>query len=139
MRIPDEVKIDDSDIKMLSELGYVSMSVHSTKYVRLNTNEYLHRVLMQPSEGMVVDHINGDPTDNRRANLQVCTQSKNCYKKQVKDRGIVRGVCWFPQTSRWVARITIDGKRKHLGYFKEYDAAVAARRDAERKLQDGIL
>ena len=43
----------------------------------------MHRQIMQPGEGLVVDHINHDPLDNTRDNLRVCTQGQN-MKNQKK-------------------------------------------------------
>lgn len=41
--------------------------------------EYLHIFLMKPKKGLVVDHINRNPLDNRRCNLRVVTQKVNTY------------------------------------------------------------
>lgn len=37
-----------------------------------------------------------------------------------------KGVSWYPNTKRWQARITANGKRKLLGYFKEEEEAILA-------------
>ena len=39
----------------------------------------MHRFLMNPLKGMVVDHINGITLDNRRKNLRVCTYQENAF------------------------------------------------------------
>lgn len=38
---------------------------------------YLHRALMKPPKGLSVDHVDGDPTNNRRSNLRICTHAEN--------------------------------------------------------------
>jgi hypothetical protein len=37
-----------------------------------------------------------------------------------------KGVRWFKKASKWAARITIDGKNTHLGYFYDEEAAARA-------------
>lgn len=37
----------------------------------------MHREIMKPPKGLVVDHRNGDGLDNRRSNLRVCTTAEN--------------------------------------------------------------
>jgi len=44
----------------------------------------MHRVVMNAPEGMDVDHISGDPLDNRKENLRICTRSENCRNKNVR-------------------------------------------------------
>jgi len=39
--------------------------------------QFMHRWLMEPPDDLVVDHINGDGLDNRRANLRICTAEEN--------------------------------------------------------------
>lgn len=80
-----------------------------------------------------IDHINGDRTDNRLANLRVVCRSQNAKNLSVKS-GEMRGIYWYAPTKRWVAKINHQRRMLHLGYFKDKNAAIAARREAERKL-----
>lgn len=45
--------------------------------------------------------------------------------------GRILGVAHHRKSGGWQATLQVDGKRKHLGFFKTYDEAVAARRRAE--------
>lgn len=56
---------------------------HRVTYCRGASGMYLHGLLMNPPPGMVVDHINGDGLDCRRANLRVCTPSENALNTHV--------------------------------------------------------
>jgi hypothetical protein len=44
--------------------------------------EHLHRIVMNSPEGMHVDHINGDPLDNRRENLRIVNRSQNLLNRR---------------------------------------------------------
>ena len=39
--------------------------------------ELMHRKIMNPVDGLDVDHINHNTIDNRRENLRVCTRKEN--------------------------------------------------------------
>lgn len=78
-----------------------------------------------------IDHINGDPTDNRIANLRCVTRQQNAKNRSVKSGGS-RGVYWYAPTSRWAVKIHSGGKMHHVGYFLDRSDAIKARRDAEK-------
>ena len=72
-----------------------------------------------------IDHINGDPTDNRIANLRETTQQQNLWNSRAKshNKSGLKGVSWHKQRQVWRADIRAQGKKKHLGYFETKEAA----------------
>ena len=75
---------------------------------------------------IVVDHINGDPLNNRADNLQLVTQRKNTSKDKKGGSSKYIGVCWGNAAKKWLAHICIGGKPKYLGRFtEELEAAEA--------------
>lgn len=56
---------------------YVTAHVYENKDWTTPKIVYLHRLIMKPAGGLVVDHISGDGLDNRRSNLRVVTKSQN--------------------------------------------------------------
>lgn len=73
------------------------------------------------------DHINGNKLDNRRENLFRGGQSnniRNINKKTATSTSQFAGVGWYKRYKKWRARIHIDKKYHHLGYFEnEVEAA----------------
>lgn len=101
-------------------------------------NYTAHRVAWALHHGewptATVDHINGDPTDNRIANLRDVScgeNNKNQSRKKTNTSGRV-GVHKASNADRWIARININGKHKHVGCFKNYEDACFARWIAEQ-------
>ena len=91
----------------------------------------MHRVINQTPDGLDTDHINGDKLNNRRCNLRSCTRQQNQFNKGFsantgsKHKGVYLLIC-HKKYQYWIARININGERKHLGCFKmELDAALA--------------
>ena len=90
----------------------------------------VHRFLAEPSALLVVDHINGDGLDNRRANLRVCTRGENArnrrYQSWSAGKSGFRGVTWKSDIELWEARVGAFGKRYGAGLYEtEEDAARA--------------
>jgi hypothetical protein len=83
--------------------------------------------LMNPPEGLIVDHINGDGLDNRRENLRICTHAENMRnrRKLKQGRSQYKGVRLEP-SGRWRAVIKYEGEMIHIGCFDtENQAAIA--------------
>ena len=96
---------------------------------------YLSRFIMNAPSNMVVDHINHDPLDNRKCNLRLCTQGDNMANRKVQKNNSsgVTGVTWHSRTNKWRAYINKNHKKIYLGYYNDFDKAVEARKQAEKK------
>lgn len=74
--------------------------------------------IMNPPAGTEVDHINGNPLDNRRENLRIVTPQNNARNKvHRKNSSGYTGVTWVKRINRWQATITVNNKTLNLGYF----------------------
>ena len=112
----------------INDNGYV-ITVDRTTGKRMR----LHRLVMGVDGDLVVDHINHDKTNNCKSNLRVCTQSnnvKNRSNKKNSSSGFM-GVSWNKKSNKWHARIKVDGKLKHLGYYTDINEAIRVRIHSE--------
>jgi hypothetical protein len=88
----------------------------------------LHHLILPPSAGLEVDHVNGDRLDCRRANLRLATHEENMRNTDRRSSNVsgYKGVSWHRQKRRWRARITVGGKERTIGYYQSVtDAALA--------------
>lgn len=75
---------------------------------------------------LFVDHINGNPNDNRIANLRLADRTQNSANRLSSGNSTSRylGVCYVKRTGKWQA--SIGTPRTYLGqYLTEKEAAVA--------------
>jgi hypothetical protein len=97
-------------------------------------NIFMHRLIMNPPAGMVVDHINQNRWDNRRSNLRVCTQAENLRnRRSCRGTSRFKGVHWNARIRKWVASICLNRQLMHLGYF---DTEIAAAHAYDRKARE---
>lgn len=82
-----------------------------------------------------IDHINGDKTDNRLANLRDVTGAENSrnQKRRSTNTSGLTGVSLHKKSGKWVAMVKGDGRVRNLGYFNTKEAAFAARQAANRR------
>lgn len=78
-------------------------------------------------KGTQIDHINGNPADNRPCNLRLATRSQNQANSHYDpaERGVTQRL-----NGCWEARIRVRGKPIYLGYFPSKDLAIKAYKDA---------
>ena len=102
---------------------------------------WLHKEIMRAEKGQIVDHINHDPTDNRRANLRFATGTENSRNRKIgkNSTGYV-GV--IKHRNKWRAFITAGTKTKtYLGVYDTPEEAAHARDEAVKKMHGafGVL
>ncbi len=113
--------------------GYITITVDGEAH-------YAHRLAWMLvhgpiPEGMEIDHIDHDPSNNRIANLRLVSVRDNKANQRGNSRNTsgITGVFWAKHANAWSAQIKAHGVVHHLGYFKNLDAAAASRKAAEEK------
>lgn len=112
--------------------GYVLLTYSSGPH----RGKVFARHLMNVTDSNTVDHINGNPLDNRRENLRVCTHQQNCFNRgghSNKKSGLPKGVFKTKLANWYCAKIMLHGKSIHLGQFYGIEAAKEA---YEKKAQE---
>jgi HNH endonuclease/AP2 domain len=104
--------------------GYISIKVDGRSY-RAHHLVRLYVRGVWPEPGYEVDHINGDKTDNRLANLRHSTRSQNQANMPARadNKCGLKGVCVHKQSGKWEAQIQASGKKLHLGMFESPELA----------------
>jgi hypothetical protein len=73
----------------------------------------------------VLDHIDGNPSNNRLENLRECSQSENNRNKGIAVNNTTgfRGVTYCKKTKKFKSTACLNGKKIHLGYFSTGEEA----------------
>ena len=143
MTQPQYAKVDPADYKRLRGYEWFAKKARKSFYARgcvadsktaKGKTTYMHQKILEVPQGLVVDHINHDGMDNRRANLRAATRAQNIRnrKKFAKSSGSkYKGIYFRKNTRKWEVLITFERKKIFLGCFRsEIDAAKAYDRAA---------
>ncbi len=145
MAQPKYAKVDPGDYERLRKYEWLAHKGGNCFYTRgyvpvdkagKKRLIYMHQMVIEVPEGMVIDHINHDGMDNRSANLRPATHAQNMRHRK-KYLGAMyskyKGVHWHKLQKRWYSRITFEKKNIHLGCFRDEIEAAKAYDNAARK------
>jgi hypothetical protein len=97
----------------------------------------MHREILRPPDHLIVDHINHNGLDNRKANIRPATRSQNNFNRLIiKRKGAsskYKGVAWKKSKEKWRAQIHVNGQCKFIGYFEDEKQAAKAYDEAAKK------
>ena len=135
--------VDDEDFEYLNQWKWYANNLcgkfYAVRSKRINKKYagylLMHRVIMNPIKGFVVDHCNGDTLNNTKSNLRVCTYSQNRMNsvKTVYNKSGHKGVCWHKTGNKWVSKIEINKTVHYLGLFYDLKEAAKAYNEAAIK------
>lgn len=106
----------------------------------LGQNYMAHRVIWALAYGEWpredIDHIDGNPSNNRLDNLRAVTTTENQRNKSipVTNTSGCLGVRWVEEKQKYRVEVGEDGKRKHIGFYADKLNAMIARDAASRAL-----
>ena len=128
--------VDNADYDKLRKFKWSPMTRKRTTYAfrtfyradGLRTSVYLHRVVTNASDGLEVDHINGNGLDNRRENLRVVSKTVNMRNSYKHRSGVIPGIHKRPD-GRYTIQQWARGTVQYVGSARTIE-------DAIRKLDD---
>ena len=116
--------------KALNGNGYFTVKIQ-------NKNYPVHRIIWLYVNGnfpsQEIDHKNRIRNDNRLCNLRAVSRIDNCQNISLPrhNKSGHIGVSWFKKQKSWTVYVKVNKKNKWLGYYKNLDDAVVARKAGE--------
>jgi hypothetical protein len=123
--------VDADDYYRLAKFPWQALKGTSTFYAIRGRNRkhlMMHREIMNPPAGLIVDHIDHNGLNNCKVNLRLCSVAQN-VRNSVAQSGSsskYKGVHWHRGMRKWAVLIHFNDKRYRLGHFTdEIEAAKA--------------
>lgn len=129
-------KVSPEDYDELSKFKWHATTTHNGNYAarcvrksdtKRAVNVYMHRQILKAcdSNEFEVDHINGDPLDNRRENLRLVEHHQNAKNQTCQDNvsSKFKGVYWSTNDNSWVVQIKENGRYRTIHGIQSEDIA----------------
>jgi hypothetical protein len=113
--------VDDEDYPVLSRWKWQcspdGYAVHATHVHGKSVKILMHRFLISPARGQIVDHIDGNKLNNQRANLRIATRAQNAQNtRMARSLSGFKGV--RTEGDSFLSVIEYGGDMIRLGRFK---------------------
>lgn len=152
--MPKLISLTQGHFAIVDEADYADLAKHRWYAVRYKKNSvpvtyaarkvrvgekrtilFMHQAIMNPPDGMLVDHRDSDGLNCQRSNMRIVSHSQNGMnrRRDARNTSGASGVTLHKGTGKWKASIGINGENKHLGYFNSFEEAVSVRHAAEKE------
>jgi hypothetical protein len=104
---------------------------HSSGYrvVRIQGKRYkVHRIIFTLHHGYTpnfVDHIDGDPLNNKIEKLRECNHNQNMHNRKISsnNKSGIKGIIWDKSSKKWWPQLMVNSKRLKLGKYNDLELA----------------
>lgn len=112
--------------------GYESVAIKQKRF-------YAHRIIFLMHHGYLpeqIDHIDGNPINNKIENLRAATGTDNNYNKRLSSKNTsgYKNICWSKDKNKWQVSLGYKHKNIFIGYFSNIEEAAQAARQAREVL-----
>lgn len=140
-QISDPAKCATWNTRYASKLAFTAKSDAGYLVGRLaGMTLRAHRVIWAMSQNAwptgEIDHIDGNKTNNKLANLREVTRSENERNKGLTRLNKSGGKCvyWNFKDQKWEVRVGLHGFKHYIGQFSDLADAIAAAKEARATL-----
>lgn len=105
--------------------GYLRVQINGRRY-KVHDLAWIYMTGREPEN--IVDHINGDTSDNSWKNLREATQALNCRNRKTPKNNSsgVKGVFFRKRDRKWHAVIGLNNRKIFVGAYSDFQSAVSA-------------
>jgi hypothetical protein len=119
-----ECIIDTDDLEKIKQYSWHRGTKGYIVYKNKET-VYIHRLITNCPKGLFIDHIDGNPLNNKKNNLRVVTTQQNAQNRALmpNNKTGYRGVYFEKQTEKYRVQLVIDGTTMDFGRYDNVDIA----------------
>lgn len=111
------------------------------KYLKVTINKVpykIHRLVFLMHHGYMpefIDHIDGNPLNNKIENLRACTKQENNRNQKITKRNTsgYKNVTWNNVAKKWQVGFMLNNNYKYIGTFKDIELADLVAQEARLK------
>ena len=136
-----EVLEDRDGVLYWRKTGEKAGTLHHTGYTQISLGRKLynaHRLMFMLHHGWVpkvIDHVDGNRSNNKIDNLRAATWRQNLHNMKLRpnSKSGCKNVSWSAGRKKWVVQISIEGRQTNLGRFDDLELADLVATEARDK------
>ena len=132
---------DKGGVLYWRKTGKKAGAIHHTGYIQIgfgHKQNNAHRLMFMLHHGWVpevIDHVDGDRSNNKIDNLRPATWSQNLQNMKLRpsNKTGCKNVSWSVAKKKWAVQLSINGRQTNLGRFDDLEFADLVATEASDK------